>query len=271
MIGITGSSGVLGKALLTTLRDMNIEVVAIGRSNAPGFGLYSWDLENPIPELFLDLDLIINCAYSFNIARKGRFCESNSNIEGSRKLAEWGKAHGKVIINPSSVNAALTMTKYGFEKKYIEDIMAGYGHINLRLGILDATPAIGLLDNLLNRPEFVPRILIDANRAFYVSDVKNIAHFIAKIHLKKEKLKYSNFYIVNDHKETLPNILKRLKPEQRFHYWNMRSFLLLIALAPFRPIVGLANNLYDQVLAVRNYDSAYVKNFEADWVFFNYF
>jgi hypothetical protein len=271
VIGVTGSNGVLGRALLTTLRELNIETVPIGRQNSAGNDLYSWDLEAPIPEEFLAFDLIINCAYSFKTARQEKFCEKNSNIEGSKKLGEWGKKNGKTIVNPSSVNAALTMTKYGFEKNYIEQIMTSLGHINLRLGILDDKPAIGLLENLLKRPKFMPRILIDADTEFFVSDLKKIAIFISSIYHKKVNLENSNFYVVNEVKETLPEILERLRPDEKCYFWNIKSYLALAILFPFRGILKRADIIYDQVLAVRKYDSVHSKNFEAEWEFIDKF
>ena len=267
MIGITGSTGVLGGALLDSLQKLNLRVVPIQRNSPLNQGDFNWNLDNPVPDSFLKFDMIINCAYSFDVSRQEKFDIANSNIEGARKLAEWGRENHVKIINPSSVNAVLGMTKYGREKAIIEEIFSQNGHYNLRLGILDTNPPIGLLAELLAKPKYLPRLLVDKHKAFLVSDIDKLSLLIRELYCEEFHLDNKNIYVINKNKETLPDLLAKLKPESKFMFVNLKSRLLLLVLNLLRANSKAALKLYDQVLAVSIADSMSIEESGKGWIF----
>jgi uncharacterized protein (TIGR01777 family) len=90
-VAVTGSSGLVGPALVAFLRTGGHRVIQLVRRTAQGSDERQWDPEDPDPELFVGVDAVVHLAGA-SIA--GRFTDNhrntvrNSRIRPTHRLAE---------------------------------------------------------------------------------------------------------------------------------------------------------------------------------------
>ena len=264
MIGITGASGILGRALLSNLRDMGVDVLPIHRSSRSD-SKYFWDLKDPIPPSFSDFDLIIHCAFSFSDARKDNLSKVGTNLIGARQLASWGAAKGVRIINLSSVTAASVETKYGLEKRKIEEIMDSCNHINLRLGVIDSSPPIGIVARYLNSPEIAPKIFLNYGTKYWVSNLNDVTNFLHSLCLENKAMPDNSIYLVNEKQESLPDLIRRAAPNKILFALGVPCDVLIPIVKLFKKFVVSLEPLYDQIIGVKTYKSSGVGQIEFGW------
>jgi uncharacterized protein len=107
---VTGSSGLIGSALLTSLRAHGAQVARLVRGPASGEDQISWDPARPLsPEAVSGFDAVIHLAGEsvvgrWTTAKKARI--RNSRVSGTRNLAQAvakTKNHPRVLITASAV------------------------------------------------------------------------------------------------------------------------------------------------------------------------
>jgi uncharacterized protein len=107
---VTGSSGLIGSALLTSLRAHGAQVARLLRGPASGEDQISWDPARPLsPETVSGFDAVIHLAGEsvvgrWTTAKKSRI--RNSRVTGTRNLAQSvakTKNHPRVLITASAV------------------------------------------------------------------------------------------------------------------------------------------------------------------------
>jgi uncharacterized protein (TIGR01777 family) len=107
---LTGSSGLIGSALLTSLRAHGAQVARLLRGPASGEDQISWDPARPLsPEAVSGFDAVIHLAGEsvvgrWTTAKKSRI--RNSRVTGTRNLAQSvakTKNHPRVLITASAV------------------------------------------------------------------------------------------------------------------------------------------------------------------------
>lgn len=264
MIGITGASGVLGSALLGDLRNLGLDVQPIHKS-AGSNSKYYWDLLDPIPQSFLDFDLIIHCAFSFTDARRNEFIKVGMNLVGANQLAAWGAVEGVRIVNLSSVAAASIETKYGAEKRKIEEIMNGFNQINLRLGVIESSLPIGIVARYLNSPAIAPKIFLNYNTKFWISNLEDVTRFIGSLYLEKKIKIGKSIYLVNIEQESLPDLIRRLAPNKILFAINIPCDVLVPIIKLFKKFIVNLEPVYDQIIGVKNYKSSGTGQIESGW------
>jgi uncharacterized protein len=107
---LTGSSGLIGSALLTSLRAHGAQVARLLRGPASGEDQISWDPARPLsPEAVSGFDAVVHLAGEsvvgrWTTAKKSRI--RNSRVTGTRNLAQSvakTKNHPRVLITASAV------------------------------------------------------------------------------------------------------------------------------------------------------------------------
>lgn len=265
MIGITGASGILGKALLHEFAVMGIDAKPIYRrfqSNS----IYAWDLKDPIPSNFNDFDLIFHCAFSFSDVRTLNSSKVGVSLMGTTELATWGASANVRIINPSSVLAVSDLTRYGAEKRRIEQVMKEYQHINLRLGIVDSEIPLGIIEKYLNSSPLIPKFFVDRKTKFWISNLGSVAKYVYSTSQELSYTQEKSIYVVNSVQETLPEIIQRLQPNKKVFVINLPSVVLLPAIFILKKFVNSLEAVYDQVLGVSVYGSSRIGEIESGWI-----
>jgi len=165
-IGLTGSTGMLGRHLRVAIENAGAEVIAVSRSN--GFASVSacWDLaEWREPEA---LDLIFRNAQA--IVHAGALVQTsgqidkarmfNANVRACLNLGEWANSRGIPFVYISGAivyadNCALLQNEsaergwsgfggfYGFSKLLAEDVLIRLRHQGLKLAIVRPTSIYG--------------------------------------------------------------------------------------------------------------------------------
>jgi len=126
-VGITGSSGRVGKLLIANLL-RNHRIVTFGRQNSD----IEWTLGvKPSPTQLSQVDVLIHLGWSLE-ARKTDF---HLNVGGTAGLASAARDSGIPFLFISSV-AALSNSSYGLAKLKAEDAVAREKGFSLRIGLI---------------------------------------------------------------------------------------------------------------------------------------
>jgi nucleoside-diphosphate-sugar epimerase len=157
VIGVTGASSGIGRAVLETAQARGLDAVALGRSQDSNIRPY--DLSTPLPVASLTgLQAVIHLAWSW--AADGR-----QNVHAGRELAGACQALGirPVLLSTFSAFAAAS-SQYGADKAALETTFTESGGAALRAGLIwGGRPAgmVATLSKLSRLPIAAARLLPD--------------------------------------------------------------------------------------------------------------
>jgi uncharacterized protein YbjT (DUF2867 family) len=157
MIGITGASSGIGRAVVQAAERLNVESVSLVR--VPAGHERHYDLTEPLDELILDgLDAVVHLAWAWGSG-------PGVNAEAGRRLASACRARGvrPVLLSTLSSFAAGT-SRYGAEKVATETAFIAAGGAALRSGLIwgsDTTGMLATLARLAGLPLLAPRLTPD--------------------------------------------------------------------------------------------------------------
>jgi uncharacterized protein (TIGR01777 family) len=115
-IAVTGSSGLVGSALMAFLRTGGHRVIQLVRRSARGTDERRWDPDDPDPQLFAGVDAVVHLAGASIAGRftdKHRNAIRNSRIGPTRRIAELlgrGGPRPAVLISASAIGY------YGYDR-----------------------------------------------------------------------------------------------------------------------------------------------------------
>ena len=156
-IGLTGSSGMLGRHLRAAFKAVGTDVVAVSRSGADGSA--KWDMAEWLPPerldmLFGDVQAIVHAGAIVDSAAAGSQARMfDVNVRACANLAEWGVSRSipfvfissaSVYVDPDSghlsegapMGANQIGGFYGMTKLMAEDILGRYRARGLKLAVL---------------------------------------------------------------------------------------------------------------------------------------
>jgi nucleoside-diphosphate-sugar epimerase len=138
-LGITGTGGFTGAALLLYFRSSGYRTVSFSRSNPAAFKNdnnrhYSFD-KIPDKNLLQDIDILIHCAYSNDITASDGH---DINFIAARNLFNAAMEAGvkKIIFFSSKAASENTGSAYGKSKAAIESLLDPSKHVILRCGLI---------------------------------------------------------------------------------------------------------------------------------------
>lgn len=167
LLGLTGASGYIGKAVTRLAIVSGWRVVAIGRH--PVQGAEEWrlaDLKCPAPEGLLDdLEAVIHLASNTEGARGG---SPKSEIFFARELAaQAAQAAIPFIFASSQASAVSAPSEYGRTKYAIEEQIRPLGAVVVRAGMVIGGQEAGLFGSLVGLvrglpviPDLLPRPVV---------------------------------------------------------------------------------------------------------------
>jgi hypothetical protein len=149
-IGLTGASSGVGRAILDAFKNSGFEVVSIPRDpNA----VECVDLTEGTVRL-QDYGTILHLAWN---RRDRTHPEISRNVSGSLKLLETCAVTHTRVIFLSSISAERKDSRYGSQKRHVEETVLARGGTVIRCGFISGTTdsgIMGLLRRLANVPGF---------------------------------------------------------------------------------------------------------------------
>lgn len=154
VVGVTGASGYIGRALLRHLRSHPIRVVSLGRSPLPGIEHRFADLtQPPAPDLLRGLQILVHLAADTS----GTAVDPAAERSFAEVLARRAAAEGCIFVFVSSQTArADAPSAYGRQKAAIEAAVLTHGAVVVRPGLVYGGNAAGLYWMLLSMVRHLP-------------------------------------------------------------------------------------------------------------------
>jgi len=152
VVGVTGSSGYLGKAIVAHFRGVGLEVVEYGRSGDDGSnlgGVRRFDLSGvPDAETFRGVTCLIHAAWDLHETDAFRAWERN--VEGSKRLLTAAATAGiERFIFVSSMSAYFaTKQDYGLMKLAVERATLEANQVVVRPGLVYGGESGGMAQTL---------------------------------------------------------------------------------------------------------------------------
>lgn len=165
-IGLTGSTGMLGRHLQAALENAGAEVVSVSRSNVSGATLACWDLAEwrkpeDLDDLFPHVEAIVHAGAL--VKPSGRIDTArmfDANVRACLNIGEWARSRkipliyvsGAIVYaDPSALlqNEAAELGWsglggfYGFSKLLAEDVLMRLRQQGLKLAIIRPTSIYG--------------------------------------------------------------------------------------------------------------------------------
>tara|TARA_B100001057_G_scaffold499773_2_gene611726 strand:+ start:1045 stop:1896 length:852 start_codon:yes stop_codon:yes gene_type:complete len=212
---VTGANGYLGSKITKHLNRSDFKVIELRRSDQSltktENNFIKFNLNNTFDEkLFKNIDVLIHCAYDFNLTRWEDIYRTN--IQGSLRLIEIANKNGVKVIFISSMSAFHNCkSMYGKAKYILEKKMDKMNVVILRPGLIYGSELggiMGSLNKIVNKYKYIP-IPGDGKQIFYLSHYEDICILIQKI---IEKKLYSKSPIISASRKKFffKNILKIL-------------------------------------------------------------
>jgi nucleoside-diphosphate-sugar epimerase len=155
VIGVTGATSGIGRALLAAARRGGVDAVALGRSSSAGERPY--DLLKPVsPDSLSDLSAVIHLAWSWE--------EPGANVPAGLGLAESCAGQGIRPVLLSTFSAFSEASRYGIDKRLLEDRFSEVGGKSVRAGLIwGGQPAgiVATLVRLARLPFLLPKLWPD--------------------------------------------------------------------------------------------------------------
>ncbi len=161
-IGVTGASGYVGRAVVAAAGRAGLSVVAIGRRAAPkGIEWRHSDLtRRPDDDLLAGLDAVVHLAADTAQRLPAGGDPERAYAEAlARQAAERGIP---LVFASSQAASAEAPSAYGRNKHAIERVIAEFGAISIRPGLVvggDESGLFGLLCAFVRRSPLLPKLL----------------------------------------------------------------------------------------------------------------
>jgi nucleoside-diphosphate-sugar epimerase len=157
VVGITGATGLIGSELCDSLEQNDYRVIRLIRNPARHVDRKYLLEEEPVPDLFTDIDILIHCAYDKN----DREIETGINYLASKRLFEVAALSGvSHIIFISSIAAQpAILSSYGQSKLAIEKLLNLEEHTILKPALIIGNGGLfkRLLKTALSK-KFIPLV-----------------------------------------------------------------------------------------------------------------
>ncbi len=162
---VTGSSGLVGSALVSHFAKLGFQVRAFQReplkTNSPAVVYYPFDLSDVQDKGFAGADYLIHCAYQPVISKRERESGKNIDIEGTKKIIALARKHNIKIIFLSTVSAHPGARSYYAKNKLLaESLFDTKKDLILKLGLVigESGGLFGKIVSSLNKYKIVPLI-----------------------------------------------------------------------------------------------------------------
>jgi len=243
---ITGTTGYIGKNLLSLFKKNNWKILEFKRSgNNQLSNEFKYSLGNtPEPSIFKNYDYLIHCSYDFNLTTWEEI--KKTNIEGTLKLIEAAIRGGiKKIIFISSIAAhSNSKSLYGRAKFSIEQALKIYPQVTIiRPGMVFGKTHKGTFNSLENWVVKLPVIpLISHAGPLFACHIEDLSKFILNtITSDGEGFFYAGHHTPMEFRDVLINIKKKNKIKKliiHIPWWLpwavLRVFELFHIPIPFR-------------------------------------
>jgi nucleoside-diphosphate-sugar epimerase len=184
-VAITGAAGYVGSALAHGMRRAGREVIEFRRTGGNDRAtIRSFRLEDePAPEIFLNIETLVHCAYDFQA--RGWDEIQAVNVDGTRRLFRAAAGAGvKRFILISSISAFRgCRSLYGRAKLEMEAIAAAQGAAIIRPGLVFGERPGGMVAALLKLallPGLVP-LVGDGHYLLYAAHEEDLCQLLLRI------------------------------------------------------------------------------------------
>lgn len=154
VVGVTGATGYIGRALLRHLRSRQMRVVSLGRSPLPGIEHRFVDLaQPPAPDLVDGLQILFHLAADTS----GTGVDPAAEMNFAETIARQAAIEGCTFVFVSSQAARDDApSAYGRQKAAIEAAVLSHGGVVVRPGLVYGGDATGLYGMLLSMVRHLP-------------------------------------------------------------------------------------------------------------------
>lgn len=240
IIGITGSTGFVGKTLTEELKSIGM-VVNIQASD----GLSKYRLDYPSNITSLNPDVLIHCAMS----RKANRTHLDENILGLTRLLDEALGNPKMqIIFISSLSShSQSSSMYGKSKFYCEELLRKLPNTHvIRVGLITASPPGGF-EKVLTRIANIPLILTSiSNIQLHITPIYTLVDHIFNIVQNNSTVNSKSIIIAEKPPILLTNFLKTRRSRRTYVVIEF-SFSLVLKIIEFAQHLKLSLNLFDSV------------------------
>ncbi len=185
-VGVTGSTGYLGGAVVSTLRLQGHDVVGFGRSRSTSAGPTDFrplDLAAPIDAAsFEGLSCLVHAAWDLRETDPAQ--SWTRNVEGSRRVLQAALDAGvSRVVFVSSMSAYFdTHQDYGLMKLAVERSILEANHVVVRPGLVYGGSAGGMALTL-SRLAQLPLIPVFRNANLFTAHVDDVVSAVASLAL----------------------------------------------------------------------------------------
>src|SRR3990167_6343192 len=162
---ITGSSGLVGSALVSYFSKLGFQVRAFQRSlpksNNPSIVYYPFDLADVQDRGFKGADYIVHCAYRPVVSKHDRECMINIDIEGAKKIITLARKHNIKIVFFSTLAAhPAARSYYGKQKLFSEGLFDVKKDLIIKPGLVlgEGGGLFGRIASILRNYNLVPLV-----------------------------------------------------------------------------------------------------------------
>ena len=162
---ITGSSGFIGSSLVSYFFKLGFQVRAFQRSlpkeKYPSVIYYPFDLANVQDQGFAGADYLIHCAYRPIISRQEKKSDTNTDIEGTKKIISLSRKYAIKMVFLSTVSAHSNAKSYYARHKLLaEGLFDTKKDLILKLGLVlgDGGGLFGKIVFSLTNNKIVPLV-----------------------------------------------------------------------------------------------------------------
>jgi len=160
---ITGSSGLVGSALVSYFSKSGFQVRAFQRSppkqKSPPAAYYSFNLADVKDQGFAGADYLIHCAYRPIISRQDK--ELNTDLEGTEKIISFSRKYAIKMVFLSTVSAHPNAEScYARNKLLAEGLFDSQKDLILKLGLVlgDGGGLFGKIASSLSNHKIIPLV-----------------------------------------------------------------------------------------------------------------